>query len=120
MGTVENTAAQGLSTPQPKTLENSRSPAENLKSGVTAKMKAILKNTVVAVAVASAMASGSAMAASATDTATPFSVANNLDLRIVIPAFLYFRVGTDSATIDRITFSPTAAQLGTGAAIAGT
>lgn len=83
-------------------------------------MNTNMKKLAVAVAVVGAMTSGSAMAASATDTTTPFSVANNLDLRIVIPAFLYFRVGTDSATVDRITFSPTAAQLGTGAPIAGT
>jgi len=83
-------------------------------------MKANMKKLMVAVAVVGAMTSGSAMGASGTDTTSPYAVANNLDLRIVIPAFLYFRVGTDSATVDRITFSPTAAQLGTGAAIAGT
>lgn len=83
-------------------------------------MKANMKKAMVAVAMASVMGSGSAMAASATDTTTPFSVANNLDLRIVIPAFLYFRVGTDSATVDRITFSPTAAVLGNSTPVAGT
>jgi len=83
-------------------------------------MNANLKKVTMAVAVAGAMASGSAMAASGIDTTSTYSVANNLDLRIVIPAFLYFRVGTDSATVDRITFSPTVAQVGTGAAIAGT
>lgn len=83
-------------------------------------MKANMKKLMVAAAVAGVMGSGSAMAASATDTTSPYSVANALDLRIVIPAFLYFRVGTDSATIDRITFSPTAAQLGTAVPIAGT
>lgn len=83
-------------------------------------MKANMKKAMVAVAMASVMGSGSAMAASGTDTTTPFSVANNLDLRIVIPAFLYFRVGTDSATVDRITFSPTAAVLGNSTPVAGT
>jgi hypothetical protein len=47
-------------------------------------------------------------------------VANNLNLSIVIPAFLYFRVGTDSATIDTITFSPLAANLGNSGSVAGT
>jgi hypothetical protein len=83
-------------------------------------MKANMKKLMVAVAAVGAMTSGSAMAASATDTATPFAVVNNLDLRIVIPAFLYFRVGTDSATVDRITFSPTAAVLGNSTPVAGT
>jgi hypothetical protein len=83
-------------------------------------MKANMKKAMVAVAVAAATTmSGSVMAASATDTTTPFSVANNLDLRIVIPAFLYFRVGTDTATIDRITFSPTAAVLGNSTNVTG-
>jgi len=83
-------------------------------------MNANVKKVVMAIAVAGAMTSGSAMAASGTDTSSPYSVANNLDLRIVIPAFLYFRVGTDSATVDQITFSPTAANLGNAAPVAGT
>jgi hypothetical protein len=83
-------------------------------------MKSNMKKLAVAVAVVGAMTSGSAMAASGTDAAGPYSVANNLDLRIVIPAFLYFRVGTDSATIDRITFSPTVANLGNSTPVVGT
>lgn len=83
-------------------------------------MKSNLKKAMVAVMVAGAMGSGSALAASATDTTSPYSVANNLDLRVVIPAFLYFRVGTDNATVDRITFSPTVANLGNSTPVAGT
>jgi hypothetical protein len=83
-------------------------------------MKANLKKVAVAVAMVGSVISGSAMAASGTDTTAPYSVANNLDLRIVIPAFLYFRVGTDSATIDMITFSPAAANLGNSTPVAGT
>ncbi len=83
-------------------------------------MKSNLKKLAVSVAVVGSVLSGSAMAASGTDTTSPYSVANNLDLRIVIPAFLYFRVGTDSATIDQITFSPTVANLGNSTPVAGT
>ena len=84
-------------------------------------MKANMKKAIVAaVMAAGATMSGSVMAASATEKGVVVSVANNLDLRVVIPAFLYFRVGTDTATIDRITFSPTPAQLGNSTPIAGT
>ena len=82
-------------------------------------MNTNMKKLVMAIAAVGAMTSGSAMAASATDSTSPYSVANNLDLRIVIPAFLYFRVGTDSATVDRITFSPTVANLGNATPVAG-
>ncbi len=83
-------------------------------------MNSILRKAVAAVLVCGAAVSGPAMAASGFDATSPYSVANDLDLRIVIPAFLYFRVGTDSATIDRITFSPTAAALGNATPVAGT
>jgi hypothetical protein len=44
----------------------------------------------------------------------------NLDFTITIPRTLSFRVGTNTAgTIDQITFSPTAAQVGSGTAITG-
>ena len=54
----------------------------------------------------------------------------SVDFSIVIPKILYLRVGTGSAyttgvyannaAVDQIVFSPTAAQLGSGTAIAGT
>jgi hypothetical protein len=83
-------------------------------------MKSNLKKLAVAVAMVGTVSSGSAMAASGLDTGSPFSVGNALDLRIVIPAFLYFRVGTDNATTNMITFSPTVAQLGDANPVAGT
>ena len=53
----------------------------------------------------------------------------HVDFQVTIPKILYFRVGTGSAytigaltanpAVDLITFSPTAAQLGNGTAIAG-
>ena len=45
----------------------------------------------------------------------------NLNFQIVIPAFIYFRVGTDGATIDQIQFAPTVAEVANATAgIAGT
>jgi hypothetical protein len=62
-------------------------------------------------------------------TAAPGATAH-VDFSIVIPKILYLRVGTGSSystgaltsngAIDLITFSPTAAQVGSGSAIAGT
>jgi hypothetical protein len=62
-------------------------------------------------------------------TAAPGATAH-VDFSIVIPKILYLRVGTGSAyttgaltanpAVDLITFSPTAAQVGNGVAIAGT
>ena len=75
-------------------------------------MKTNLKILVVAALVSGAALSGSAIAASGTSTTSPASVANNLNLRIVIPSFLFFRVGTVGATVDTITFSPAAANVG--------
>lgn len=44
----------------------------------------------------------------------------NLDFQIVIPAFIYFRVGSDLAVIDQIVFSPTPDQVANATAgIAG-
>jgi hypothetical protein len=43
----------------------------------------------------------------------------HLDFSIVIPRFLSFRVGTAGATIDQITFSPTAANVGNSTPVAG-
>ena len=62
-------------------------------------------------------------------TAAPGATAH-VDFSVVIPKILYLRVGTGSnyttgilaanAAIDLVTFSPTAAQVGNGAAVAGT
>jgi hypothetical protein len=64
-----------------------------------------------------------------TATASPGATAH-VDFSIVIPKILYLRVGTGSSyttgaltanpAVDLITFSPTAAQVGSGTAVAGT
>ncbi|MCW5591196.1 MAG: hypothetical protein KIS74_03770 [Burkholderiales bacterium] len=68
-----------------------------------------------------------AMAGSATDTAAAFSVPIQHDFTIVIPSFLYFRVGpgnpfggADSGAIGLITFTATVTNAGDGSSIAGT
>ncbi|MBW2209289.1 MAG: hypothetical protein JRG79_20535 [Deltaproteobacteria bacterium] len=47
-----------------------------------------------------------AQAESDSDTGGSPSAAARLNLRVVIPEFLYFRVGSTGGTIDRITFQP--------------
>lgn len=60
------------------------------------------------------------MAESNSDNTVPYSASAKLNLQVVIPEFLYFQVGSaGTGNIDTITFSPTSAQLGSGAAISG-
>ena len=76
--------------------------------------------TKLAAGIAVAFASSSAMADSVVDAAAPWSAAVNHDFTIVIPAFLYFRVGTNvSGTINNITFTATTANVGNTTPIAG-
>jgi hypothetical protein len=48
------------------------------------------------------------------------SAAARLNLQVVIPSFLLFRIGSTGATIDTITFSPGAAVVGDSSSIDGT
>ena len=63
-----------------------------------------------------ATAPGSALADSdSASGATPLSAAANLDFRVVIPAILRFRVGTDgSGNVNEIQFDPALGTLGDG------
>jgi len=75
------------------------------------------------------MASAESNVQSGAATAAPGATAH-VDFSIVIPKILYLRVGTGSSyttgaltsngAIDLVTFSPTAAQVGNGTAVAGT
>lgn len=65
-----------------------------------------------------------AQAESAIDTTSPYSAAANVNFRVVIPGYVFLQVGTgtlldNNSTIDRLTFSPTLAEVGNGP-IAGT
>jgi hypothetical protein len=80
-----------------------------------------MKTLVAAMAVAAASLVGSAYAASGTNTAAvgPRTVANPVNFSIVIPAFLYFQVGTVGAT-NTMLFSTPAANVGNSTAVAPT
>jgi hypothetical protein len=76
------------------------------------------------------IASAESNVVSGVATAAPGGATAHVDFQIVIPKILYLRVGTGSSyttgaltsvgTVDLITFSPTAAQVGSGTAVAGT
>ena len=50
---------------------------------------------------------------------SPATASVNLDFQIVIPSFIYFRVGT-VGSVDTINFAPTPIDVATGTTIAGT
>ena len=58
-------------------------------------------------------------AESSSDNSAPYSAAARLNLRVVIPQFLQFQVG-NAGTIDTITFSPAAGNIGDSTPISGT
>ena len=60
-----------------------------------------------------------AQADSDIDTGGSPTAAAHLNLRVVIPEFLYFRIGSTGGTIDRITFSPGAAVIGDSTSVSG-
>jgi hypothetical protein len=79
-----------------------------------------LKKLAAGLAAAGLLFAGNAAAESGFNTTTPTStVAARVDFRIVIPQFLQFQVGTAGGTIDQITFSPLAANVGNAVAQAG-
>ena len=81
------------------------------------------RNHAVAIAMLASLATApaTALAESATDTGSgTLSAAARLNLRVTIPTFLYFRVGSLGGTVDTITFAPTETEVGDGNPIAGT
>jgi len=94
-------------------------------------MKTTLLTSVLSIAALALPLAASAESSvqTGTSTSSPGATAH-VDFSIVIPKILYLRVGTGSSytsgaltantAVDLITFSPTAAQLGNGTAIAGT
>ncbi len=81
----------------------------------------LLKNRIIAYSLLAAL--GLAPIAAQAESAFAFgggaTAAARLDLRVVIPTFLYFRVGTTGGTIDMITFSPTAGVVGDSTSVSG-
>ena len=55
-----------------------------------------------------------------TDAASPFSANALLNMRVVYPGFLRFRVGATGATVNTLTFTVPAAQVGSSTPIAAT
>ena len=51
---------------------------------------------------------------------TEFSTSARLKLRVIIPRFLQFQVGSAGATVDTIAFEPLPDNVGNGVAVAGT
>ncbi len=80
-----------------------------------------MKTLAAALAVGALAATGLANAASGTNTAAagPRTVANPVNFAVVIPAFLYFQVGTVGAT-NTMTFTTPAANVGNSTAVAPT
>jgi hypothetical protein len=80
------------------------------------KMKALMAAMTVATAFA-----GTARASDGFDATSPFSVSNRVNFAVVIPAFLYFRVGPVGAANDpTLTFTVPAANVGNGTPVAAT
>jgi hypothetical protein len=61
-----------------------------------------------------------ARAEAVTDNAAPFNINSRLNLRIVYPRFLRFRVGATGAVINQVAFTVPVASVGSGTPIAGT
>jgi hypothetical protein len=60
-------------------------------------------------------------AESSSDNSSPYSAAARLNLRVTIPQFLLFQVGSaGTGTIDTITFAPAAGNVGDSSAVSGT
>lgn len=84
------------------------------------------KSTILRAAMATALGAGALLglpASAETTTVTgggALSTPAHLDFSVVIPRFLTFRVGTNSATIDLITFTVPGANVGDATPIAGT
>ena len=84
-------------------------------------MKLNKLSSIIGAALALSAAAFSSSALADAQAVTAGNAAANLDFQVTIPRTLSFRVGTNTAgTIDRIQFAPTAAQVGSGTALAGT
>lgn len=78
-----------------------------------------IKTLAAMMTLATASISGTALAASGTDTAAAYSVANPVNFSIVIPGFLFFRVGA-VATTNTMVFTVPATNVGDTTPVAAT
>lgn len=79
-----------------------------------------LKKLLVAAGFVGALAPAIVQAEQNSDNSAPYSASASLDFRVIIPGFLRLRVGTVGATIDQITFTVPAANVGDLTPISGT
>ena len=88
-------------------------------------MRLFFRNLLVGSLIVSGFAtSASANSTFVTGTGTPLTASANLDFTIVVPKFLYLRVGTgtnfaNNTTIDNIVFTVPAANIGNGTPVVG-
>jgi hypothetical protein len=86
-------------------------------------MRSVLKRLacLAALPAAAALAPGVAAAEQLpTDTVAPFSVDARLNMRVVYPRFLFFRVGTAGAAVNLLNFDLTGLPVGNSAPVAAT
>jgi len=83
-------------------------------------MKLHMKQLVVPVLASICCLPSGAQAESSSDNTAPYSAAARLNLRVVIPQFLQFQVGSAGGTIDTITFTPEAGNVGDSLPVSGT
>jgi hypothetical protein len=84
-------------------------------------MKIHMKQIVVPVLAGMCCLPSGAQAESSSDNTAPYSAAARLNLRVVIPQFLQFQVGSaGTGTIDTITFTPEAGNVGDSSSVSGT
>ena len=84
-------------------------------------MKKYYKHLVTAALLMTSCLPAAVMAESASDSgAGTLSAAARLNLRVTIPRFLFFRVGTVGGTIDQIAFAPAAGSVGDSNPVSGT
>ena len=84
------------------------------------KRGALVRPVFFSLLVAAALAAPRAHAGSSTDGAGALDLNQALNFTVVYPRFLRFRVGSaGSGVVDRITFSPTVANLGNATALTG-
>jgi hypothetical protein len=84
-------------------------------------MRTYMKQLVVPVLTGMCCLPAGVQAESSSDNTSPYSAAARLNLRVVIPEFLQFQVGSaGTGTIDTITFTPAAGNVGDSSTISGT
>ena len=84
-------------------------------------MKRLYKHFVTVTLLMASCAPAAVMAESTFDSgAGTLSTAARLNLRVTIPRFLFFRVGTVGGTIDQIAFAPAASIVGDSSPVSGT